>query len=183
MDSKLADEAKSGEEPEVLENQEEAEAIKNIETEERPGIVAQISHGRVHVVRDLNDLVTKIFTAPVELQEQALRQRALEHVVHRLLMVGLVTSAALMLTGLGLDLFLHRDVPTAVPDVREVFRRVAVLRPSGFLALGLLALIATPILRVATSVVIFIFERDWRYTFITFLVLMIVVTSVILGSG
>lgn len=183
LDPQVAEKAKSDEKPEVPEKKAEVEAAQVARAEDQPAAMAQTSRDRVHVARNLNDLVTKIFTAPAQLQEQALKQHALEEVIHRLLIIGLMTSAALMLTGLGLDLFLHRDMPTAVPDIREVFQRVASLRPSGFLALGLLVLIATPILRVAASVVTFILERDWRYTFITFLVLMIVITSVMLGKG
>jgi uncharacterized membrane protein len=63
-----------------------------------------------------------------------------------------------------------------------VIERVIQLRPSGVLALGLLVLIATPILRVIGSVIAFLYEGDWRYAGITFLVLCIVILSVIFGK-
>ena len=63
------------------------------------------------------------------------------------------------------------------------FVRVVSLRPSGFLALGLLVLIATPILRVVGSILAFIYERDWRFAGITFLVLIIVMVSLVLGEA
>ena len=91
-------------------------------------------------------------------------------------------STTLLLTGLGLDLVLGREVPTIIPGFMDVFVRVGALRPSGFLALGLLVLIATPVLRVISSIIMFIYERDWRYAGITFLVFMVVVVSVILGK-
>jgi uncharacterized membrane protein len=61
--------------------------------------------------------------------------------------------------------------------------RVAALRPSGFLALGLLVLIATPIFRVIASIFVFIYERDWRFVVITFIVFLIVMISVVFGKG
>jgi uncharacterized membrane protein len=55
--------------------------------------------------------------------------------------------------------------------------------PLAIIALGLLVLLATPVLRVAVSVVTFALERDWRYTAITLLVLAILVLSFFLGKG
>src|SRR5262245_16949641 len=65
----------------------------------------------------------------------------------------------LMLAGLGLDLLYRRELPAAIPDLGEVFRRAVALRPSGFLALGLLMLIATPVLRVIGSIIAFCREH------------------------
>ncbi|MEW5961743.1 MAG: DUF1634 domain-containing protein, partial [Chloroflexota bacterium] len=124
----------------------------------------------VHVAPNLLGLVTGIPLTATETQAVK-EQRQLNEVIHRMLVIGLAVSTILMLTGLGLDLLLKRDVPTAVPRFNEVFGRVAALRPSGFLALGLLVLIATPILRVAGSILAFLYERDWRFAGITFLVL------------
>lgn len=60
---------------------------------------------------------------------------------------------------------------------------MAELRPSGFLAAGLLVLIATPILRVAGSIFAFLHERDFLYAGITAFVLLIVLASLLLGKG
>jgi uncharacterized membrane protein len=55
--------------------------------------------------------------------------------------------------------------------------------PLAIIALGLLLLLATPVLRVAVSIVAFALERDWRYTAITALVLAILIVSFLLGRG
>jgi uncharacterized membrane protein len=99
------------------------------------------------------------------------------------LIIGVAISTALMLVGIGLDLIYQRDLPMAVPDVGEVLQRVVSLRPSGFLALGLLALIATPILRVMRSIIAFVYERDWRYAGVTTLVLLALIISLLLSKG
>ena len=49
--------------------------------------------------------------------------------------------------------------------------------------LGLLLLIATPVSRIAISVVTFALERDWRYVAITALVLAILIISFTLGKA
>ena len=136
----------------------------------------------VTVAPNLSD----VLTGKVELAKDehvARRTQKLNQVVHHILIVGLALSTLLILIGLGLDLANHRQVPTDVPGFREALRRTAALRPSGFLTLGLLVLVATPILRVIGSTLAFIYERDWRYAAITLLVLVIVSLSLLLGQG
>lgn len=46
---------------------------------------------------------------------------------------------------------------------------------------GVLLLLATPVLRVVTLVLFYLHTRDWKYAFISFLVLLIVLASSLLG--
>jgi uncharacterized membrane protein len=138
--------------------------------------------GQVHVARNLLDLVNQVFVSSAQ-QQREQEQHDLEAIIQKILVAGLIVSSALMLTGLGLDLLFHREAPTVVPDFRDILLRVVALRPSGFLALGLLTLIATPILRVLTALLAYIYERDWRYTLITLIVFLIVLSSILFGSG
>jgi uncharacterized membrane protein len=136
----------------------------------------------IHVAANLRELVAATPLAP-QAERLAKEQRDLNAIVHGVLIAGLLVSTALMLAGVGLALLYQRDLPTAVPDVGEVISRVLALRPSGFLALGLLVLIATPILRVIGSIGAFLYERDWRFAAITSLVLGVLVVSLLLGRG
>jgi uncharacterized membrane protein len=137
---------------------------------------------KVHVEPHLSDLLAGI-SIPLEEEERAREQSNLDHAIHRLLIFGLAASVTFILFGLFLDLVLRRVVPTTIPNLGEVFARVITLRPSGFLSLGLLVLIATPVLRVVGSFAAFVYERDWRYAGITFLVLLVVIMSILLGKG
>ncbi len=137
---------------------------------------------QVHLAPHLLDLVTGRSVTPAD-RQAAKEQRDLNEIVHQMLVIGLILSTTLMLVGLGLDLILGREVPTAVPDFGDIFNRVVALRPSGFLALGLLVLIATPILRVVGSIFAFLYERDWRYAGITTFVLGIVMVSLAMGKA
>ena len=136
----------------------------------------------VTVAPNLSDLVTGKLETP-EAAEAAKRSHELNAVVHRVLIIGLVISTALILVGLSLDFVRHRQVPTEAPNFSETFHRIAELRASGFLMLGLLVLIATPVLRVIGSTLAFLYERDWRYALITFVVLLVVTLSLLLGQG
>lgn len=65
----------------------------------------------------------------------------------------------------------------------QVWAGLLVLHPQAIIALGLLLLIATPVLRVAVSIVAFALERDRRFVVITALVLAILLLSnVLLGN-
>ena len=136
----------------------------------------------VQVNRQVLDLVTGR-TAEAEPARAAEAQRDLNHIVHQVLIVGLVLSVVLLLTGVGLDLFRQRELPAVIPSPLEAFRRVLALRPSGFLALGLTVLVATPIVRVIGSFLVFLYERDWRYAAITAVVLVITIISIRTGAG
>lgn len=137
----------------------------------------------VHVAPNIRQLITAAPTATPQELQIAKQRGDLNEVVHSVLIIGLGISTALMLIGVGLDLFERRDLPTAVPDIGDLIGRVLALRPSGFLALGLLVLIATPILRVIGSIVAFVYERDWRFAGITTLVLLVLIISLLLGHG
>lgn len=56
-------------------------------------------------------------------------------------------------------------------------------KPYAIIGLGMLLLIATPILRVALSVVFFFAQRDWLYTTVTVFVLAVLLVSLIIGVG
>jgi len=57
------------------------------------------------------------------------------------------------------------------------------IKPSAMISLGLLLLIATPVFRVAASVLLFLFEKDYLYTVITLFVLCVLSISFMLGKA
>jgi uncharacterized membrane protein YfcA/uncharacterized membrane protein len=64
----------------------------------------------------------------------------------------------------------------------QVGAGLLVLRPQAVITLGLLLLVATPIVRVAASIVAFAIERDRRYVLITLIVLVILLCSLFFGG-
>ncbi len=149
---------------------------------DRPSVAANEGAARVHVAPNLLDLVLAPPPTPREKLELE-HTRDLNEVIHRVLVIGLFASTVAMLAGVMLAVVRHRALATATPDVSGVWARIEALRPSGFLALGILMLIATPILRVLGSFVIFLYERDWRYAGVTLIVLLVLAASLLLGRG
>ncbi len=68
----------------------------------------------------------------------------------------------------------------ATTDFGGLTSRLAILEPLAISQLGLLTLLATPVVRVAASVVAFASEGDRLYTAITAAVLAILLTSILL---
>jgi uncharacterized membrane protein len=118
-------------------------------------------------------------------------ERRMDAVMGRVLQVGVMVAAALVLVGGVLYLARH---PTPTVDYRhfqgepEVYRTVlgivrdaAGLRGRGLIQLGLLVLIATPVARVVFSVYAFLRQRDWTYVAVTLIVLGILCYSLFGG--
>ncbi len=97
-------------------------------------------------------------------------------------------SSAVILTGLLLLVFhpggLSGHVPGIFPSTLEqVWSGMLNLQPQAVIALGILLLIATPAITVTASAVAFAVERDRRYVIISLIVLVILLTSLLIGKG
>jgi uncharacterized membrane protein len=116
----------------------------------------------------------------------------IEIVLGNLLRTGVLLSAAIVLFGASIFLFRHgrevanfrmfRGEPSDFRTIPGVIRSVLHGKGRGWMQLGLLFLIATPIARVAFSIVGFALERDRLYMAFTLLVLAVLLYS-LLGSG
>jgi uncharacterized membrane protein len=123
---------------------------------------------------------------------QPWRDRRIEVILGNLLRTGVLVSAAVVLVGACIYLYRHahdpadyrvfRGEPSEYRTISGVIQSVISGRGQGIIQLGLLLLIATPIARVAFSVVGFAIERDRLYVAFTLLVLAILLYS-FLGSG
>ena len=109
-------------------------------------------------------------------------------VVSWVLLIGVSMAAALIGAGLlgsfavgwqgSLIGLAHADV--AIDSFGDLAEGLPALRPQAIAQLGLLVLVATPIIRVATSLVAFALERDRLYVLLTTIVLAILLASAFL---
>lgn len=108
-------------------------------------------------------------------------------VIGWILQAGVLLSAITIIVGIILlptrpgGLSLERVL--AFPrSLGEVGNELLALHPQAFIALGLLLLIATPVVRVAISIISFGLEHDRQYVAITCVVLAILLFSLISGT-
>jgi uncharacterized membrane protein len=126
-------------------------------------------------------------TSPVNPKKTSKAKASTTIVIGWILRGGVTLSTAIILTGLLL-LFhpggLSGHVPGSFPSTLEqVWSGILNLQPQAVIALGLLLLIATPVITVTASAVAFAVERDRRYVIISLIVLAILLTSLFIGRG
>jgi uncharacterized membrane protein len=117
--------------------------------------------------------------------------------ISRLLRTGVVVSMAVVIIGLAFT-FIHHpqyvrstsalgrltDPGAMYPHrLNEVAGQIRSGRGQAIVMLGLLMLIATPVTRVAFSIVAFALERDRLYVAITAAVLLLLVVSFAIGAA
>jgi uncharacterized membrane protein len=115
----------------------------------------------------------------------------IELLVGRLLQVGVILAAIVVLLGGTVYLIRHGGSPTdyrtfrgAPTDLRTfwgITSKAVDFRGQGMIQLGLLLLIATPVARVALTVFAFFRQRDTIYVVVAVLVLAILLYSLFSG--
>ncbi len=111
--------------------------------------------------------------------------RQAEIVISNVLRIGVFLSAAVIVVGSVLYYAVGNAGPTlSYPHtLGEVLPALQAGNFQAIITLGLLILLATPIARVAVSIVAFLLEGDWRYVVVTTIVLILLLGSVfILGA-
>ncbi len=123
-------------------------------------------------------------------------ERSFEPLIATLLLGGVGVSAALLVLGLALFLVTGRSGygevatvavltgPSAASQyphsIGSILRGVAELRSFAIVELGIVVLVATPVLRVAASVFLFLAEEDRVFVAVTVAVLVLLLSSIFL---
>jgi uncharacterized membrane protein len=112
---------------------------------------------------------------------------AIEAIVGRLLQAGVLLAAAVVLAGGVRYLASHgadpppgslfTGEPVELRTIDGILRGARALGGRAIVMVGLGVLIATPVLRVAASLVAFLHQRDWTYTAMTAFVLALLLAS------
>lgn len=115
--------------------------------------------------------------------------KTLETVIGYTLRIGVIAAAVLVLAGgvyylsenAGTAASYHTFHPAArhTLDLSAIVQNALALNSIGILQLGLLVLVATPIVRVVLSVVTFALERDFLYVAVTVIVLAVLLYSLV----
>ncbi len=119
--------------------------------------------------------------------------QGIEKIVSVVLRTGVILAGSVVLLGGIYFLIRHGGEPAdyrvfqaqKLPGhyIVEILRGALQLRGRSIIQLGVLFLIATPIMRVIVSLFGFALERDRVYVLITSLVLMVLLYSLISGAG
>lgn len=123
--------------------------------------------------------------------------RKVELLISNLLRVGVVSSLVVVVIGLVVS-FLHHpgyirsatQMHQVISDNHRTWHSLSELGPGllqfrgeAIIMAGLLLLIATPVMRVAVSIVAFVVERDPIFVVVTSFVLAMLILSFVLGKA
>ncbi|TRO48183.1 DUF1634 domain-containing protein [Candidatus Bathyarchaeota archaeon] len=110
--------------------------------------------------------------------------KRMEGLVSEILRGGVLLSAALILLGLTMMVVTgDTSCPNGNMDLAWLISGDPFFAPSHILFIGFLALIATPVLRIAASIYVYAKIHDNAFTTITTIVLLVLVVSFTLGIG
>jgi len=124
------------------------------------------------------------------------RVRRVELVISNLLRGGVLASLALVVAGTIVSFVHHPEYFSSPADfqrlvepgaafphsLQEVIQGMLLFHGQAIVTAGLLLLIATPVMRVAVSIFAFIYQQDRTFTYITALVLFLLLLSFFLGK-
>ncbi len=119
----------------------------------------------------------------------------MELALGQLLRIGVGLSIALITLGLLVSFIRHPNFvydqgalhtlvtkdavfPSTIP---QIYHGLATMPGRAIICLGLLVLLATPILRVAVSAMVFFKRKDWPFAFLTTAVLLVLIISILSG--
>ncbi|MDH6353995.1 putative membrane protein [Dysgonomonas sp. PH5-45] len=126
-------------------------------------------------------------------------ERDVELYIGRLLRYGVMLSCGITLLGGIVYMFQSHDdditrryaasdIPNQAFGVEHYLRELSTIVPrllafdgAAIIQLGVIVLIATPIIRVVFSAIAFIIEKDYMYVAITLVVLCIIMANMLLG--
>ncbi len=123
--------------------------------------------------------------------------RQVELFISNLLRIGVITSLAVVVIGTVVTFAHHPENLSSQASLRQLTAHDAIFphtlpaaawairqgQGRGIVILGLLLLVATPVLRVAASIVGFIYEKDMLFVVITSIVLALLLLSFVLGRA
>ena len=108
----------------------------------------------------------------------------MEMFISRLMRMSVIVSGLFIALGIGLLLVTGNDsCPVDMFDVHWMLYGSPFFAPSHVVFIGFMILIGTPLLRIAASVLVYAKSKDWTFTLITGLVLLVLVVSMLLGVG
>ena len=136
---------------------------------------------------------------PADVSDEVLR---IELFIARLLRAGVLLSFFIVLLGilavvatgqsgyqqirlddLGSIVAYHEHSPAFPNSLSDVFGGLLSFKPYAIISLGLLVLIATPVMRVAVSIIAFAQEHDWLYVVLTAFVLAMLLLGFAIGEA
>ncbi|MGZ3750149.1 MAG: DUF1634 domain-containing protein [Mucilaginibacter sp.] len=120
------------------------------------------------------------------------KDKDMQGIIGWILRIGVMVSMSVVFIGGVLYVYRHghsiadyhvfKGSPDFIHSAAGIINGVLNFKGQAIIQSGIILLIATPVIRVAFSAVGFIIEKDYLYTTITLIVLLILISSMLSGS-
>ena len=107
----------------------------------------------------------------------------LNHKISSVLAVGMTASIIVLFIGLAMLIFLGGDYEEVTMSLPEIAHGILQGNPIAVIDLGIILLIATPLVRVISLAVTFAMKKETKFVAACIIVLVLVAVTVILKSG
>jgi uncharacterized membrane protein len=121
------------------------------------------------------------------------KDKDMQVVIGWVLRAGVFLSMTIVIIGGIIYLYRHghsivnysefKGIPNFIHSFSGIINGILTFRGRAIIQAGIILLIATPVIRVAFSAIGFILEKDYLYTGITFIVLLIIFISAFSGHA
>jgi uncharacterized membrane protein len=111
------------------------------------------------------------------------QSRQVEARIAGVLRSGVVTATVMLTVSMPWIVFQDRSHGTHRLSIGEALRRLPELDPRGLAAVGVIILVATPVLQLLTSAFLFWRKRDRLYLMLTLTVCVIIAAGALLTGG
>jgi uncharacterized membrane protein len=121
------------------------------------------------------------------------KDKDMQVVIGWVLRTGVFLSMTIVIIGGIIYLYRHghsivnysefKGIPNFIHSFNGIINGIVTIRGRAIIQAGIILLIATPVIRVAFSAIGFILEKDYLYTGITFIVLLIIFISAFSGHA
>ncbi len=107
----------------------------------------------------------------------------MNRLIYYVLRGGILLAVVFIAIGFALGAINPAGVPSATLKLSDLGPELGTLSPAGFLGLGVLLMILTPVSRVFLSLLAYVGVRDRPYVLITVVVLADLLVGMLLGLG
>jgi uncharacterized membrane protein len=117
----------------------------------------------------------------------------MQAIIGWILRIGVILSMGIVFIGGVLFVYRHghsipdyrifKGVPYFIHNTQGIVDGVFSFKGQAIIQAGIILLIATPVIRVAFSAIGFILEKDYLYTLLTLIVLLIIIVSMLTGRA
>ncbi|MFW9930068.1 MAG: DUF1634 domain-containing protein [Candidatus Thorarchaeota archaeon] len=109
-------------------------------------------------------------------------EQQFEEIISYLLRIGVIFSGFFMLLGMILAGLQGSTVDIENLSLNIIIENILQITPIGLIFIGIIILLLTPVMRVAISIILYIYIKDKKFAVVTSIVLLFMLIGILIGA-